>query len=183
MLLGDRFWVVNILFVCLSNLNFLHNSLWITLLTQSCRILCSFFTNLLHLLIMWLIISSLSSHNLHLLFCCMLSIFALMWFVFMVLFCAAIRRDSVFLIRFPFLSHVHVFSCEMSLVSCRKLPCFFRLLFSGYCRSAGFRVVSSLSGGYNWSSSVLFYAVFESLYRCVTAVTRRRRRSRRRRRV
>ena len=31
----------------------------------------------------------------------------------MVLFCAAIRRDSVSLLKFPFLSQVQVLSCEM----------------------------------------------------------------------
>ena len=36
----------------------------------------------------------------------------------MVLFCTAIRRDSVFLLRFLFHGHVQVFSCEISLV-CR----------------------------------------------------------------
>ena len=36
----------------------------------------------------------------------------------MLLFCAAIWRDSVSFLRFPFLSHVHVFSWEMSVV-CR----------------------------------------------------------------
>ena len=51
-----------------SNFNFLHSSKWITLPTQSCLVLYSFYANLLHLLIMWLIISSLSSRNLHLLF-------------------------------------------------------------------------------------------------------------------
>ena len=40
------------------------------------------------MLIMWLTISSLSPHNLHLLFCCVLSILALILFVFIfVLFC------------------------------------------------------------------------------------------------
>ena len=34
----------------------------------------------------------------------------------MALFCAAMKRDSVCLLRFPFLSYIHVFSCEMSLV-------------------------------------------------------------------
>ena len=53
-----------------SNLNFLHNSQWITLLTPSCLALYSFCANLLHSLIMWLMVSSLSPHNLHLLFCC-----------------------------------------------------------------------------------------------------------------
>ena len=36
-----------------------------------------FYASLLHPLIMWLIVSSLSSHNIHLLFCCVLPIFAL----------------------------------------------------------------------------------------------------------
>ena len=65
---------------------------------------------------MWLIALSLSPHNLHLLFCGVLHILALIWLVLMALFCAAIRRDSVSLLWFPFLSHVHIFSREMSLV-------------------------------------------------------------------
>ena len=85
------------------NLNFLHISLWITLPTQSCLALYSFYANLLYSLIMWLIVSSLSPHSLHLLFCCVLSILALIWFVLMALSCAAIRRDSVSLLRFSFL--------------------------------------------------------------------------------
>ena len=48
-----------------SNLNFLHISQWIALPTQSCLVLYSFFANLLHLLIMRLIVSSLSQHKLH----------------------------------------------------------------------------------------------------------------------
>ena len=51
-----------------SSLNFLHISLWTTLPTQSCLVLYSFCANLLHSLIMWLIVSSLSPHSLHLLF-------------------------------------------------------------------------------------------------------------------
>ena len=76
-----------------SNLNFLHICQWITLPTQSCLVLYSFCANLL--LIMWLMVSSLSPHNLHLLFCCVLSILALIWLVLMALFCAAIKRDSI----------------------------------------------------------------------------------------
>ena len=59
-----------------SNWNFLHISQWITLPTQLCLALYSFCANLLHSLIMWLFISSLSPHSLHLLFCCVLSILA-----------------------------------------------------------------------------------------------------------
>ena len=66
-----------------SNLNFLHISQWITLPTQSCLALYSRCANLLHSLITWLMVSSLSPHSLHLLFCCVLSILALIWFVLM----------------------------------------------------------------------------------------------------
>ena len=104
-----------------SNLNFLHISQWIPLLIQSCLVLYSFCANLLHSLIIWLMVSSLSPHNIHLLFCCVLSILALIWLV-MALFRAAIRKNSVSLLKFPFLSHVQVFSCEMLFISRWKRP-------------------------------------------------------------
>ena len=62
-----------------SNWNFLHISQWITLPTQSCLALYSFCAILLHSLIMWLIVSSLSSHSLHLLFCCVLLLLLLLF--------------------------------------------------------------------------------------------------------
>ena len=105
-----------------SNLNFLRISQWITLLTQSCLVLYSFCANLLHSLIMWFIVSSLSLHSLHLLFCCVLSILALIRLVLTALFCTAIRRDSVSLLKFPFISHVQVLSCEMLFISRLKRP-------------------------------------------------------------
>ena len=101
-----------------SNLNFLH---WITLPTQSCLVFYPFSANLLLSLIMWLLVSSLSPRNL-LLFCCVLSILALMWLVLMASFCAVIKRDSVSLLRFPFFSHLQVFSCETLLISRLKRP-------------------------------------------------------------
>ena len=52
-----------------SNLNFWHNSQWITFPTLSCLVLCSFRANFLHSLIIWLIFSSQLQYNLHLLFC------------------------------------------------------------------------------------------------------------------
>ena len=76
-------------------------------------VLYSFCANLLHSLITRLMVLSLSPHNLHLLFCCILSIPALIWLVLMALFYAAIWRGTVSLLKFPFLSHVQVFSCEM----------------------------------------------------------------------
>ena len=94
------------------NWNFLHISQWITLPTQSFLAL-NFCANLLYSLIMWLIVSSLSPHSLHSPFSFVLSILALIWLVLMALSCAAIRRDSVSLIRFPFFNQVQVFWFEM----------------------------------------------------------------------
>ena len=54
--------------------NFLHSYQWITFPTQSCLVLYSLCASLLHSLTIWLTVSSLS---LHLLFCWVLSIFAL----------------------------------------------------------------------------------------------------------
>ena len=51
------------------NLNFLHNSQWITFYTQSYLVFLSLCADWLYSLIIWLIISSLFQHNLHLLFC------------------------------------------------------------------------------------------------------------------
>ena len=56
-----------------SNLNFSYNSQLITFPAELCRVFYSFCANLLYLLVMRLIVSSLSPHNLHLLFCCVLS--------------------------------------------------------------------------------------------------------------
>ena len=65
-----------------SNLNFLHIFQWITLPIQSCLVLYSFCANLLHSLIMWLMVSSLSPHRLHLLFCCVLLLLLLLLLLF-----------------------------------------------------------------------------------------------------
>ena len=59
------------------NFTFLHNSQWISFPTQSFLVLYSFLASLLHSIIMWWMVLYLSSHNPHLLFCYVLSIFAL----------------------------------------------------------------------------------------------------------
>ena len=112
----------------------MHNFQWIVLPIQSCLVLYSFCANLLYLL-MWLIVSSLSTHNLHLLFCCVVSILALIWLVLIALFWAALIRDWVSFLRFPFLSHILVFSLEMSFFLSIKMSIklfFFPFLFSSY---------------------------------------------------
>ena len=114
--------------------------------------------------------SSLSLHSLHLLFCWVLSILALIWLVLMALSCAAIRRDSVSLLKFSFLSQVHVLSCEILFISRLKCPwscfpyhfCFLIIIVVLF--------ISFVSGGCNESSFVFLYIVFESLYGCVNAV-------------
>ena len=73
------------LLVC-SNLNFLHICQWLTLPTQSCLALYSCCANLLHSLIIWLMVSSLSPHSLDLLFCWVLSILALLLLLLLLLF-------------------------------------------------------------------------------------------------
>ena len=80
-----------------SNLDFLHISQWITLPTQSCLVLHYFCANLLQSLIMWLIVSSLSPHSLHLLFYCVLSILASIQLVLMTLKILMILNISVIL--------------------------------------------------------------------------------------
>ena len=40
----------------------------------------------------------------------------------MALICAAIRRDSVSFLKFSFLNHIQLFSCEISLVCLLKYP-------------------------------------------------------------
>ena len=110
---------VHILFVRMIKFKFLAH-LPVDHFAQSCLVLYSFCANLLHSLVM--MVSSLSPQNLYLLFCRVLSIIALIWLVLIALFCAANRRDSVSLLRFPFLSYVNVFSYEMPLISCLKRP-------------------------------------------------------------
>ena len=60
-----------------AHFSFLHNSQRITFSTQSGLVLSSFCSNLLHSLIMWLMVSSLSPHDLHLLIYRVLSILSL----------------------------------------------------------------------------------------------------------
>ena len=68
-----------------------------------------------------MIVSSLSPHNLNLLFCFVISILGLIWLVLLALFFfSTVWRDSVSLLGFSFLSYVHVFPWDMSLVSSLK---------------------------------------------------------------
>ena len=107
---------VHIPFVCMVELKFpAHFPVDHPCLTKSCLALYSFCANLLHSLIIcdW---SFRLCHRIAYIYCFVASyLFSLLiWFVLMALSCAAIRRDSVSLSwRFPFLSQVQVFWCEM----------------------------------------------------------------------
>ena len=159
----DRCWFVNIPFISMATFQFLH---WVIF---SCLVLYLFGASLLHSLNIRLIVSSLSSHTLLLLFCCVLSLLVLIWLVLMVFFCVALRRDSVSLFRF---SHVK-FSRERRHFWCLKISRFF---FSSHYYFLVIFVLLILV----WSvlfllvmdqcSSALFYIFFESLYRCINVV-------------
>ena len=117
LILLERCWVVHIPFVRMVKLKFLAQFLVDHLAHQVMSSLIHLRCKFVVFAFMWLMVLSQSPHNPHLLFCCILSIHALIWLVLMALFWAAIKRDSVSLLRFPFLSHVQVFSCEMLLIS------------------------------------------------------------------
>ena len=104
-ILQSRFWVVYISFVRLVKLQLLAQFPVDKVAHPFMTSIISFSANLLHSLIMWLIISSLSPHNLHFLFCCILSILALIWLVFLALFCVSIRRDLVYYLLIESFSH------------------------------------------------------------------------------
>ena len=74
-ILQDRCWVVQIPFVRMVKFQFLAQFPVDHLTHPVLFSLILFGANLLHSLIMWLIISSLSPHNLHRLFCCVVGLF------------------------------------------------------------------------------------------------------------
>ena len=162
----EGFWVVSISFDRMVKFQFLAQSPVDHLATQPYLVLYSLCANLPLSLIVWLIVSSLSPHGPHLQFCCVLSIFIFTYLVLMALFCAAIRRDSVSLKRFPFISHVQVFSCEISIV---HIIVFLSIFVYNYFYSVDAFVVCILSGGCNQSSTAFFFMYSSS--HCIDAST------------
>ena len=67
-------------------------------------LILSFFANPLYSLITWLSISSLSPHNLQSLFCCVLSIFTLTYFVLIAFFLLLLEEIPSHFLGFPFLA-------------------------------------------------------------------------------
>ena len=123
-----------------------------------------FCTTLLHQFIMWLSVLSLSPHNLFLLFCCVLSIFALTLLVLTALFCSAIRKDSVFLLRLPFPNYVQVFLCEISSVCRLKYP--YNCFSSHFCFMLHVLFLVTVIS----LSLVIFYIVCKSSCRCIDVI-------------
>ena len=106
---ADSVLCIYYLFVC-SNVNFLRSCQWISSLTHLCLVSYSFCSNLLYSFIIWLIISTLSPHYLHLLFCSSLSVFSLTLLVIMAFF-VLLFEDIKFLSGgFAFLV-MSMFSC------------------------------------------------------------------------
>ena len=157
-ILRDGYWFVHVqrrILICTrtkrSNLNYLHNSLWIIFTTRSCLVIYSFCASLLHSLIMWLIVSSLLRYNPLLLFCCVLSIFYFTLRGFIMLFWAALRRYLNFLYYISFSNHVHVLSCEICFLFFLNIHTviFFPFLFLSYCCQVDFYVACFVSGRFD----------------------------------
>ena len=148
----DLFLSENFSFVW-SNFNFLHKSQEDHLPIHSCLIFNSFGANLLHLLVIWLIVLSLSPHRLRLLFWCVLSVFSLRYSVFLSLFFVVIRKDSVSFFKLPydisFVCHLkYLYSCFSNLfcfLGCYYVdPCVVCSV-SGYCNQFLFALFKSSS--------------------------------------
>ena len=90
----------------------------------------------------------------------------------MALFCAAIRRDSGYLLMFLFLSHVQVLSCKMFFVCLFKVSkeFFLTIFLSPYFSSVDDCVVWIVFYDSNQFFSVLVYVLFEWLYWCINAI-------------
>ena len=92
---------------------------WIIIPTQISLVLYYLCANLLYSFISYFVID-------HFVFChdivyiCYFVVSYLFWL--MALFCAAVRRDSVSILMFPFLSHVQVFLWKILLVCHLKYP-------------------------------------------------------------
>ena len=117
-----------------SYLNFLHNSHWIIFSTQLCLVLYSFGASLLLSLIRQLIVSSLVSHHPHLQFCCVLSIFVLIYLLRIALFlCCFLKRFNVSLkisLSVAFSKSFHIRFRLFVAWNIHRVVFFFPILFS-----------------------------------------------------
>ena len=86
----------------------------------------------------------------------------------MALFCAAFRKDSVSLLRFPFLSHVNVFLCEISLVCRLKYP--YSCFSSHFCFLVIVVLLIFMLPVLQLVFLCTFYVGFESSYWCIDAI-------------
>ena len=89
----------------------------------------------------------------------------------MILFCAAIKRDLFSLLRFPFVSHINVFPCEITVIS--LLLFFFPFLLSSFCCFVCSYVASAVIGHCNKSFfallNILLEILFGSIYTALSA--------------
>ena len=125
-MLGSHFleWIPSCAYtICTFKFQFLHIYQWITFPTQSCLVLYLFCANLLYSLFTWLIVSSLSPHNLHLLFSCVLSIFAITQLVPRALVCLLLLLLLLLLIIIIIISSAfHPSSSSSSSSSSSDIP-------------------------------------------------------------
>ena len=102
---------------------FLHISQWLFVPNQPCRLLYSYWANLLHSLNIWFTLSSAFPHIQHLLFSWVSLIFAFILLVLVACFCVAIIKSSVILFKHPFLSNPHRSSLALLIVYLINCPC------------------------------------------------------------
>ena len=97
--------------------------------------------------------------------CLVVSYLFLLWYDYSLWHCFLLLSEEI---QFPF--SVTSMLSFVSHLKCPILSFFFPFLFSGYFHTVDPCVVSIVSGGYNQSSSTLFYVVFKLLYWCINTV-------------
>ena len=120
---------------------FLHISQWIFIPNQSCCLLYSFWTNLLHLHMIY-ILFSFSTHSTFTVFLGLINVFILL--VLIACYCAAIIKASVALFKHPYLSDSQRSSLALPIVCLINCPC---KCFCIHCvfRSFFFLILESFS--------------------------------------
>ena len=121
---------------------------------------------------MWLIVSSQSIHKLHLLFCCVLSILALIWLVLMALFELLLKDIQFLSYVFTFLANFTFSRVIFRLFVAWSVHWFVFLcifVFGLYLFSWGLCCLNFFHG-WNQSFSAHVSVVFELSYRCIDII-------------
>ena len=152
---SSRIWTRIAVFISYGDNDYTTGTSLYTYLILPYFVLYSFWTSLVHSLIMRLAILSLSPHNLLSQFCCGQSISAFIWLFLMIIFCVPIKK-SFSLVRFSFLTHV--FSCAILTVCRLKYP------YRSFCSNFCFYFFLWFSAPF--LCSYWFFSVLKLVFRC-----------------